>query len=111
VGLIDDCAFDESITGVSTLTTVSGVIPTHLKPTEPLSDVKSIRKKLLVKNIYNLYMNFNFIGLLTTPNNESCLLPYDYRIGDWSMYFCEWNSSTNFTCPTASGIRNCIIGI
>ncbi len=56
-------------------------------------------------------MNFNFIGLLTTPNNESCLLPYDYRIGDWSMYFCEWNSSTNFTCPTASGIRNCIIGI
>jgi hypothetical protein len=51
VGLIDDCAFDESITGVSTLTTVSGVIPTHLKPTEPLSDVTSIRKKLLVKNI------------------------------------------------------------
>jgi len=50
VGLVNDCVFDEP-TGVSTLTTVSGVIPTRLKPTEPLSDVTSIRKKFFVKNI------------------------------------------------------------
>jgi hypothetical protein len=27
------------------------------------------------------------------------------------MYFCEWNSPSNFTCPTASGTGNCILGI
>jgi hypothetical protein len=49
-GLVDDCVFD-GWTGVFPVTTASDVKPANLKPTEPLSDVTSIRKKLVVKNI------------------------------------------------------------
>lgn len=56
-GLVDDCIFDKS-TGVFGLNTTSGIRSTYLKPTEPLSDVTSIRKKISVKNL-SLYISFN----------------------------------------------------
>ena len=112
-GLVGDCTFTFTA-GPNSFTSTDGAQTTPAIPTQPLSDVRSIRK--ILNNPFSLWMHQNVFSSPcavspTTPADEQCELPYRPSLGTWDLYFCQRFSPTNFTCPTASGTGNCNAGL
>jgi hypothetical protein len=58
----------------------------------------------------SILIDIDCIESLTSPENKSCDLPYNYPGANWPMHFCRRFSDTNYTCPIETGTGQCVIG-
>ena len=106
-GLVGDCVFSLT-TGSNSFATTNGAQTTADIPTQPLSDVLSIREC----SESHLSLRFSSPNAVspTSPDGKHCELPYKSLSSGRDVYFCERFSPMNFTCSTAPGTGNCNAG-
>lgn len=102
--MIDKCRFDNT-PGAPPFYT-SGGSTTSLRPTQPLSDVKSI-SNCRCSIVFHTKKILFLVLAVPTSNGEVCDLPYFYGTDTWQTHFCRFDENMVRTCPTRSGIGTC----